>query len=69
MAWNPSPKVVAAREIGKRFGKDQVIILMVDRKKDIVEYASYGKTPFLCAHAKKLADIAFLAVMQKGFST
>ena len=59
MAWNPSSKVAAARDIGKRFGKDQVIVLMIDSKLGTLEYASYGKTKELCADAKALADIAF----------
>ncbi|KKU86992.1 MAG: hypothetical protein UY18_C0050G0020, partial [Microgenomates group bacterium GW2011_GWF2_47_9] len=29
MAWNPSPKVASAREYGKKFGADQVIIIAI----------------------------------------
>ena len=64
MSFNPSPKVAAARDIGQRFGKDQVIVLMIDSKLGTLEYASYGKTKELCADAKVLADIAFNALVQ-----
>jgi len=66
MAWNPSPKVAAAQEIGQRFGKDQVIVFMIDRKKDIVEYASWGKTKSLCDNARKIADAAFVRIIEKA---
>jgi len=62
MAWNPSPKVAVARDFAKKFDKQQVVILSVT-KDGILEYASYGKTKRLCNKAKKLADIAFEAVL------
>ena len=62
MAWNPSPKVAAAREIGRRFRKDQVIVLLIDRSAGTLEYASYGRTPELCAEARRLTDVAFEAI-------
>jgi len=62
MAWNPSPKVAAARDIGQRFGKDQVIVLMIDTKAQTLEYASYGATKELCDKAKHLADAAYEAI-------
>ena len=62
MAWNPSPKVAAARDYAKKFGKQQVIILAID-KEDKLDYASYGETKPLCSMAKILADIAFDAIM------
>jgi len=89
MAWNPDPKVAAAREFGRKFGKDVVVILrsfsapcnitVFGRKfgKDVVvilsmntakgtiEYASYGETKGLCSTARKLADVAFEAVMRE----
>lgn len=63
MAWNPSPKVAAARDFGKEFGKDMVIILSVDQEGRL-EYASYGKDKFLCNRARMLADKAFSAIMK-----
>lgn len=63
MAWNPSPKVAAARDFGEEFGKDLVIILSVDQEGRL-EYASYGKNQFLCNQAQELADKAFNAIME-----
>lgn len=64
MAWNPNPKVAAARDIGTRFGKEQVIVLMLDMKSNTLEMATYGKTRELCAMAKRLGDKAYEAVMR-----
>jgi len=58
MAWNPSPQVAAARDFGKKFGKNQVIILHFD-KDGRVGYASYGETKSLCDNTKKIADKIF----------
>ena len=63
MAWNPSPKVAAARGIGKLFGKPQVVVLMIDQDKGTFEFASYGETKALCAEAQKIGDVAFDAVI------
>ncbi len=63
MAFNPSPQVAAAREVARRFGKKQVIILMLDDY--TLEYASYGEDKALCAGARRLADTAYDAVMEK----
>ena len=63
MAWNPSPKVAAARDIGKKFRKPQVVVLMIDEDAGTLEFASYGETRALCAKAKKIGDVAFDAVM------
>jgi hypothetical protein len=62
MVFNPSPKVAACREVARKFKKKAVIVLMLDD--DNLEYASYGETPALCNEAKKLADVAFDAVMK-----
>ncbi len=59
MAWNPDPKVAAARDFGKKFGKDIVIILSLNKTNMTLEYSSYGKTKALCAEAKDLADVVF----------
>jgi hypothetical protein len=61
MAWNPSPEVAAARDIGKRFNKDIVIVLHIDGE-GRVGYYSYGKTVQLCKVAKVFADEALEAV-------
>lgn len=65
MAWNPSPKVCAAREFGQRFGKDQVIILSLDLRKGTLEMTSYGRTKELCDQAKGLGDAAYEALMRE----
>jgi len=62
MAWNPSPKVASAREYGKKFGADQVIIIAIDNRKETIEAVSYGETRQLCAETKSLADVAYKAV-------
>lgn len=60
MSWNPSPKVAEARNIGEKFKKKMVIVLMIDDNK--LEYASYGETKALCNEAKKIADKAYDSV-------
>ena len=62
MAFNPSPKVAAARNIAHQFGKKRVIVLMLTD--DAMEYASYGETKELCNSAREIADIAFDAVQE-----
>ena len=62
MAWNPSPKVAAARDFAEKFKKQQVVILAIDDSGQL-DYASYGTTKHLCSTAKILADIAFDAIM------
>ena len=65
MAWNPSPKVADCRDIARKWnGKDQVIILAVDRKAGTLQMATYGETRELCAEAKRLGDAAYGAVMR-----
>jgi len=64
MAWNPSSKVAVARDFGKTFNKEIVIILSINDKGEL-EYASYGTTKDLCGEAERLADAAFDAVMKK----
>jgi hypothetical protein len=64
MAWNPSPKVAAARDYGNKFGADQVIIIAIDNKRETIEAVSYGETKRLCAETKGLADVAYHAVIE-----
>ena len=65
MAWNPSPKVAAAREIGARFGCPQVVIVLIDQERGTLESISYGKTQRLCRDAQSLGDAAWEAVYRK----
>lgn len=60
MAWNPSPKVAAARDIGQRLGRDIVVVLTIHDGQ--LEAISYGRTRALCAEAKVWADRAFDAL-------
>jgi len=64
MAWNPSPKVAAARDIARKFKKQQAIVLLIDTEQGTLELASYGETKALCAEAKRLGDAAYGAVME-----
>lgn len=63
MPWNPSPKVADCREIARKWDKQQVIILAIDTEAGTLEYASYGDTKASCAKARRLADIAYNAIM------
>ena len=65
MAWNPSPKIATCRDVARKYSKEQVIIIMFDRKNNTMECASYGTTKLLCHDAGVLADCAFDAVMEK----
>lgn len=62
MAWNPSPTVAAARDFGRKFGRQQVIIISIDNHKGIMEATTYGQTMSLCAETRVLGDIAYKAV-------
>lgn len=68
MAWNPSPKVADCREIARKWGKPQIIILAVDPVAGTLEYASYGETKASCAEARRLADVAYQAILD-GYET
>lgn len=56
MAWNPSPKVAAAREFGIRFRYDKVIIIGVNESDGKFEVVSYGETKQKCGEARITAD-------------
>jgi hypothetical protein len=63
MAWNPSPEVAAARDIGNRFGFEQVIVVMLDDKGRMMT-VTYGKTRVLCSCAEALGNVASAAIEQ-----
>jgi hypothetical protein len=54
-----------ARQIGKKYDEDQIIVIYVDREEDEFGYASYGATSDLCDRAREFAD--FLFVKAKDF--
>lgn len=56
MAWNPSPKVADCREIARKWGADQVVILAINTRQGTFETVSYGETRALCDAAKKIND-------------
>ncbi|BBN90661.1 MAG: hypothetical protein E6Q42_09725 [Dechloromonas sp.] len=65
MAFNPSPKVADCRDIAKKWNKPQIIILAIDPIAGTLEYASYGENKANCDEAKRLADVAYQAIMDK----
>ena len=65
MAFNPSPNVADCRDIAKKWNKPQIIILAVDPIAGTLEYASYGESKAHCDEAKRLADVAYQAIMAK----
>jgi hypothetical protein len=58
VAWNPSPKVAAARDVAEKFGFAKAIVVLVNDHTGKFEVVSYGKTARSCDQAKQLgADI------------
>lgn len=64
MAWNPSPEVALARDVAKKLGVDQVMIVTISYSKEQLGLITYGKTKALCADAKNLGNDAYQAVRQ-----
>ena len=62
MAWNPSPKVADCREIARKWGMNQIIVIALDRGKDRMEMATYGETKALCSDTSTLGNAAYDAV-------
>ena len=58
MAWNPSPEVAAARDFGRKFGKDIVLILALDEDEGEYKIVTFGKTKALCRRADRLGGYA-----------
>jgi hypothetical protein len=56
MAWNPSPKVADCRDIARKWGMQQVIILGINPSTGKYEIASYGETRAMCAEAKAINE-------------
>lgn len=56
MAWNPSPKVADLRELSRKWGYAQIVVLAVNPREGTFETVSYGMTPELCGSAKRIMD-------------
>lgn len=56
MAWNPSPKVADLRELSRRWGYDQIVVLAINKSTGTFETVSYGETSSLCNSAKKINE-------------
>ena len=54
MAWNPSPKVAAARDYAQKF--DKAMVLIIGFSPEGIEVVSFGKNKPLCEEAKKYGD-------------
>ena len=62
MVWNPSPKVADCREIARKWGnQDQVIILAIDDDGQM-QMATYGRTRELCAVAQALGNASWKGI-------
>lgn len=64
MAFNPSPKVAAARDFAKKFDQEMVIIFHIDRTGSI-GYASYGRDQKKCDAAHQLAKDIFESLTEE----
>lgn len=62
MAFNPSPKVADCREIARKWGnQEQVIILAIDGE-GRMQMATYGRTSKLCSVAQALGNAAWKGI-------
>jgi len=66
MAWNPSPRVADCRDIARKWGQQQqVIIIALKPAAGRIEMATYGETKALCDWAKRLGCAAYDAVVRE----
>jgi hypothetical protein len=56
MSWNPSPEVADCREIARRRGWHQCIIIGINQRTGTFMVNSYGETKVLCDAAGKLGE-------------
>lgn len=63
MAWNPSPEVAHARDFGKKFNYDRVIIIGVNDTTQKLEVVSYGSTKKKCDEVKQTADEVYNQIL------
>ena len=62
MAWNPSPKVADCRDIARKWGMKQVIVIGLNRDNGNMDMATYGETKALCTETKSLGNAAYDAL-------
>ncbi|KKL93452.1 hypothetical protein LCGC14_1874510 [marine sediment metagenome] len=64
MSWQNTPSICAARDYGKKFKKDAVIILSFD-KSERYELVTWGRDRKLCDATKKVGDTV-ISALQEG---
>lgn len=62
MAWNPSPRVADCREIARKWGMKQVMVIAINRETGAMDAASYGETKALCSDSHRLLNAAYDAI-------
>lgn len=67
MAFNPSKEVAIARDAAEKLHADRCIVLFT-KSDGTIGYASYGQTKQRCDSARKMADVAYDAVMSAAQS-
>ena len=65
MAFNPSPEVADCRDIARRRGWKQVIVVGIDPVSGRFGTFSYGETKALCDDAKRM-NIKIHTLIQDG---
>jgi hypothetical protein len=66
MAFNPSPKVAAARDYGNKFDRDIVVIISFNKKSSRYEIVSYGKTKEFCNKGEMIGNLLERAICNSG---
>lgn len=66
MAWNPEPEVAAARDYGKKFNKDKVVIIAVNEKSGQFEIITYGETKVKCDYLKRVTGAQIEKLIMDG---
>lgn len=64
MGYNPDdPKVKAAKQFAEEFEFDEVVIVGISHKREVISGTSYGRTKRLCNKAKSKMNTAYNAVV------
>lgn len=66
MAWNPEQEVAIARDYGKKFNCNKVIIIGINDKKERYEIITYGKTKNECDFLNKVTGKQIDNLIQNG---